>query len=164
MAKKNQFLIDGLFGFDGRFRRSEYWIASIGVGVVRFVVLLAASAALGMGVREASMVMPLRIGLDLLFLWPSAAIAIKRGHDRNRSALFTGVLLAIIYVVAEVSTALTGAGQMVAGGVVALLMFPVIIYLFIDYGLIDGTKGPNRYGSSPKGHQGVGAEVANTFD
>jgi uncharacterized membrane protein YhaH (DUF805 family) len=164
MAKKNQFLVDGLFGFDGRFRRSEYWIASIGVGVVRFVVMLAAGAALGMGITEVSKTLPLRVGLDLLFLWPSAAIAIKRGHDRNRSALFTGVMLAIIYVVAEVSTALTGAGQMVAGGVVALLMFPVIIYMFIDYGLIDGTKGPNRYGSSPKGHQGVGAEVAKTFD
>jgi uncharacterized membrane protein YhaH (DUF805 family) len=164
MAKKNQFLVDGLFGFDGRFRRSEYWIASIGVGVVRFVVMLVAGAALGMGITEVSKTLPLRVGLDLLFLWPSAAIAIKRGHDRNRSALFTGVMLAVIYVVAEVSTALTGAGQMVAGGVVALLMFPVIIYMFIDYGLIDGTKGPNRYGPSPKGHQGVGAEVAKTFD
>jgi uncharacterized membrane protein YhaH (DUF805 family) len=49
MAKKNQFLLDGLFGFDGRFRRSEYWIASIGVGVVRFVIMLAAGAALASG-------------------------------------------------------------------------------------------------------------------
>lgn len=164
MARKNTYFIDGLFGFDGRFRRSEYWIASIGLGVVRFVVLLVASAVLGMGVTEASMVLPLRLGLDLLFLWPSAAIAIKRGHDRNRSALFTSILLAIIYLVAEVSTALTSMGQMMAGGGVALLMFPVIIYMFIDYGLIDGTKGANRYGPSPKGHQGAGAEVAKAFD
>lgn len=164
MAKKNQFLIDGLFRFDGRFRRSEYWIASIGLGVVRFVIYVSVAAAMGVGMVEASKMLPLRIGLDLVFLWPSAAIAIKRGHDRNRSALFTGVLLALIYGVSEVSGILTVAGNAMAGGVVALLMFPVLIYMFIDYGLIDGTKGPNRYGASPKGHAGSGADVAKTFD
>ncbi len=163
MAKQNHF-IDGLFGFDGRFRRSEYWIASIGLSVVRFVVLLIAAGVLGVGITEASKHLLVRIGLDLIFLWPSAAIAIKRGHDRNRPALFTGGLLALVYGVGEVSTSLTAAGQTMAGSVSAVLMLPVLIYMFIDYGLIDGTKGPNRYGASPKGHQGSGADVAKTFD
>jgi uncharacterized membrane protein YhaH (DUF805 family) len=163
MARKN-FLIDGLFGFDGRFRRSEYWIASIGLSVVSFVVLLSASAALGLSIMDTSRTLWLRLGQNLLFLWPSAAIAIKRGHDRNRSALYTGVLLAVINLASIASMSLSKAGQATAGGVVGLLMLPVLIYLFIDYGLIDGTKGPNRYGASPKGHQGVGVEVAKAFD
>ena len=166
MAKQNHPLIEGLFSFEGRFRRSEYWIASIGIGVVRMVVLLIAGATMGVGMTEVSQSLPLRIGLDLVFLWPSAAVAIKRGHDRNRSTLLTCVLLSIIYVTSEAATALTaaGGGSVMAGGVAALLMFPVVIYMFIDYGLIDGTKGPNRYGPSPKGHQGLGDEVAKTFD
>ena len=45
MARKTHPVSEGLFHFDGRFRRSEYWIASIGLGVVRFVVLIAIGAA-----------------------------------------------------------------------------------------------------------------------
>jgi uncharacterized membrane protein YhaH (DUF805 family) len=168
MAKKNHPLIEGLFSFEGRFRRSEYWLASIGIGVVRMVVLLIAGAFMGEGVTQVSQSLPLRIGLDLIFLWPSAAVAVKRGHDRNRATLFTCVLLAIIYATSETATAMTsagaGTGGLMAGGFVALLMFPVLIYMLIDYGLIDGTKGPNRYGPSPKGHQGLGDELAKTFD
>jgi uncharacterized membrane protein YhaH (DUF805 family) len=166
MAKQNHPLIEGLFSIEGRFRRSEYWIASIGIGVVRMVVLLIAGATMGVGMAEVSQSLPLRIGLDLVFLWPSAAVAIKRGHDRNRATLLTCVLLFIIYVTSEAATTLTaaGGGSVMAGGVAALLMFPVAIYMFVDYGLIDGTKGPNRYGPSPKGHQGLGDEVAKTFD
>lgn len=164
MARKN-FLIDGLFGFDGRLRRSEYWIASIGVGFIRFVILAIAAGVQGAGLTEAAQNLPVRIGLDLVFLWPSAAIAIKRGHDRNRSALFTGVLLALIYVVGEVSAYYSkAAGETLIGAAIAMLVLPIIVYMFIDYGLIDGTKGPNRYGPSPKGHQGVGLELAKTFD
>jgi len=162
MAKKNQFLIDGLFGFDGRFRRSEYWIASIGLAVVRLVVLVIGAAVLGVGFTAAGNNAPLRIGLDLLFLWPSAAILIKRGHDRNRSAMYSGGLLAVTYALTWSAIALKS--QYAVLGVIGLLLIAIGVYMFIDYGLIDGTKGPNRYGASPKGHPGSGADIAKTFD
>jgi uncharacterized membrane protein YhaH (DUF805 family) len=150
MAKKNHFLIDGLFGFDGRFRRSEYWIASIGLTIVRLVALLVICGVMGVGLVEASRMPLVRLGLDLLFLWPAAAITIKRGHDRNRSALYTSVLLFVLYGSGGVLTFLTQGGNQlaVAGG--SVLLLPFMLYMFIDYGLIDGTKGDNRYGPSPK--------------
>jgi uncharacterized membrane protein YhaH (DUF805 family) len=150
MAKKNQFLIDGLFGFEGRFRRSEYWIASIGLTVVRLVTLLAICGVLGVGMIEVSRMPLVRHGLDVLFLWPAAAITIKRGHDRNRSALFTSGLLVVLYGSGVVLTFLSQAGNQLAVFVVSVLMLPFILYMFIDYGLIDGTKGSNRFGPSPK--------------
>ncbi|PIB91512.1 DUF805 domain-containing protein [Caulobacter sp. FWC2] len=150
MAKKNQFLIDGLFGFDGRFRRSEYWIASIGLTIVRMVVLLVICGVLGKGLVEASRMPLVRHGLDLLFLWPAAAITIKRGHDRNRSTLFTSVMLAVLYGAGGVITFLGLSGNQLAVGAFSLLMLPFMLYMFIDYGLIDGTNGDNRYGRSPK--------------
>ncbi|WP_395444216.1 DUF805 domain-containing protein [Caulobacter sp. UC70_42] len=150
MAKKNQFLLDGLFGFDGRFRRSEYWIASIGLTIVRLVVLLVICGVLGMGLTEASRLPLVRHGLDLLFLWPAAAITIKRGHDRNRSALFTSVMLVVLYGSGVGLTLLTQGGNQLAVAGVSVLLLPFMLYMFIDYGLINGTKGDNRYGPSPK--------------
>lgn len=164
MARKSHPLIDGLFGFDGRFRRSEYWLSSIGLGVVRFVLLIAIGATLTNGVVTASTNMPVRIGLTLLFLWPSAAIAIKRGHDRDRPAWWTLSVLGAIYVLGEVGAAFSAAGDTLKAGIAGLLVLLPSIYMFIDYGLIDGTKGPNRYGASPKGHAGAGEDVAKTFD
>jgi uncharacterized membrane protein YhaH (DUF805 family) len=164
MARKTHPVIEGLFSFDGRFRRSEYWIASIGLGVVRFVLLIAIGAAIGMGMAEASTYMPLSLGLTVLFLWPSAAIAIKRGHDRNRPAWWTLTLIAAGLGLGQTSAAFNAAGDVMTAGVLGLLIIPVGLYMFIDYGLIDGTKGPNRYGASPKGHGGQGDDVAKTFD
>lgn len=164
MAKKNQFLIDGLLGFDGRFRRSEYWIASIGLAIVRMVVLLIGATILGMGFTEAGNSLPLRIGMDLFFMWPYAAITIKRGHDRNRSARYTCVLFGAMYALSWSAMALVLSGEVIVGGVVSLGLIALGLYFLIDYGFIDGTKGPNPYGLSPKGHAGSGADVAKAFD
>lgn len=150
MARKTSHFIDGLFGFDGRFRRSEYWIASIGLGIVRLVTLGVSAAVLGMGFVQASNVFPLRVGLDLVFLWPYAAIAIKRGHDRNRSARYTSVLLVLLYGLAWIGSWLLHAGDATLGALLGLVMLPIALYMLIDYGFIDGTKGPNRYGASDK--------------
>lgn len=149
MAKKNH-LLDGLFGFEGRYRRSEYWIASIGLAIVRLVALSVGAVVLGMGWVEASNFFSLRVGLDLMFLWPYAAIAIKRGHDRNRSARYTGVLLALLYGIAWGGSWLLQAGDAILGAVLGLVMLPIAFYMLIDYGFIDGTKGSNRYGPSDK--------------
>jgi uncharacterized membrane protein YhaH (DUF805 family) len=150
MAKKNQFLIDGLFGFDGRFRRSEYWIASIGLALVRLVALGLCTVILGVSWTQASKIFPIRIGLDLLFLWPYAAITIKRGHDRNRSARYTGGLLALMYGISWSGSWLLQAGDAMLGAMLGLALLPIALYILIDYGFIDGTKGPNRYGASDK--------------
>jgi uncharacterized membrane protein YhaH (DUF805 family) len=162
MARKN-FLIDGLFGFEGRLRRSEYWIASIGLGVVRFVVLMVAWAFALTHQRMDAKSLPVRLGIDLLFLWPSAAIVVKRGHDRNRSTAYSGVVLAVLYGLSTAYSILVTRGRMTEAMLCSLVVLVGAIYMLIDYGIIDGTKGPNRYGPSPKGHQGVGVEVAKAF-
>ena len=166
MAHRTHPLIDGLFSFDGRFRRSEYWIASIGLAVVRLAALGLGAAILGLGWVQAGNSFPLRIGLDLLFLWPYTAFAIKRGHDRNRSARFTGVLMALIYGISWSGSWLIQAGDLMLGSMLGLLVGVIAIYMLIDYGFIDGTKGPNRYGPSPKGigPQHAQQDIATVFE
>lgn len=150
MARKTNPFMDGFFSFDGRYRRSEYWFASFGLAFVRLVTLGLSAGLLRVSWTQASQIFPLRIGLDLVFLWPYAAIAIKRGHDRNRSARYTVVVLAVFYGIAWSGSWLLQAGEATLGAMLGVLLLPLSLYMLIDYGLIDGTKGPNRYGASDK--------------
>ncbi len=174
MAKKRtHFLIEGLFGFEGRMRRSEFWLMSIGVGVIKFVLALVISGLMGLAVTDprGSYV---RIGLDVLFFWPALAFAVKRGHDRNRSTAYsialTVIMAALGFAMIALAAPVTAAGanvDMGAVGVLALVWLiyvAVLIYWFVDYGCLDGTKGRNRFGASPKGLKGPGdKDVSEAF-
>lgn len=165
MAKKMHPLVQGLFSFDGRMRRSEYWLTSFGLGV--FKAVLTGLLALLTGQLETKDGGSASGIVELLFLWPTMAVLVKRGHDRNRSALFSIGLLVAVFIVAMV----TAFSQM-SGGTSPVLIIGVILtvaiigYLFIDYGFIDGAQGPNRYGPSPKGigPQQQQQDLATIFD
>ena len=143
MAKKRTHpLIEGLVSFEGRMRRSEYWLVIIGLAVVKAPLTMLGGLT---GSQGALMV---RLLLELLFLWPGLALMVKRGHDRNRPAIFSIGLQAVLFVVAVVF------GVMPDGGVkyAAMAVLAVLaIYTFIEFACLDGTQGPNRYGRSPKG-------------
>lgn len=164
MANKTHPLVQGLFSFDGRMRRSEYWLTSLGLGIFKAILTFMLAAFTGeLGRTDGGWA---SIVIELLFLWPTLAILVKRGHDRNRPALFSIGLMVVLLVVAMVMGALQ-----VAGG--SMLMFACLIvivgaagFMLIDYGFIDGTQGPNRYGPSPKGigPQHAQQDLAQVFD
>ncbi len=164
MAKKTHPLVQGLFSFDGRMRRSEYWLASIGLGIVKGVLAAGIAVSTGqLGTTDGGWA---SIIIEMVFLWPSLALMVKRGHDRNRPALFSfGILFVVV-----VATVGMGVGQAFGANLAMLACLAVIIgaigYLFIDYGFIDGTQGPNRYGPSPKGigPQHAPQNLASVFD
>ena len=62
--------------------------------------------------------------IGLASLWPSLAIVVKRGHDRDQT-----------------------------GWMALIMIIPIVGWFFwlINYGILDGTPGPNQYGPSPKG-------------
>lgn len=143
-----------LFSFEGRSRRSHFWIGwliCLGVGVVAGWI-------------------PLLGGLiSLALIWPNLAISVKRLHDMGHS----GWLVAIPWVVSIV-------GVFVAIGLIGVTAFanaaaleredPAAIFALIGpalglFGLLalvnlgfllwigvsDGQAGDNRFGPNPKG-------------
>jgi len=142
-----------LFSFEGRTRRSHFWIGwliCLGVGVVAGWI-------------------PILGGLiSLALIWPNLAIAVKRLHDMGKS----GWLIAIPWVVSVFGTiaafsmigitAFTNAAALDEGdplaimallgpalGLVGLLVLVNLGFL-LWIGLSDGQQGPNRFGSNPK--------------
>ena len=56
--------------------------------------------------------------------WASAALNVKRLHDRNKSAWWV---------------------------IVTFLPYIGPIFVIVELGILDGTKGPNQFGADPKG-------------
>lgn len=161
-------LTQKLFSFDGRLRRRDWWLLGIALGVVSVLVQWAIGTAMGVNVfnpaantvegasRTAGIV---GLAVGLAFLWPSAALSIKRGHDRNRPAWIIILFYVLVFAMqgsgllfapaAGATPAELSPGLMITG-LLGLLVAVFGIYILIDYGFLDGTAGPNKYGPSPK--------------
>jgi len=115
-----------LFGFQGRITRLDFWLAQLFYLAAIFVAIYSLSyIARSVGDAEGSRY---TLGgvmiIGYLFLaWSSLAVAIKRYHDRNKSGWW----------------------------VLASLVPIVSLFVIVELGFFDGTRGSNRYGLSPKG-------------
>lgn len=83
--------------------------------------------------------------IRLLLLWPALAIAVKRGHDRNRPAAWI-ILLYAIEAAVEFLARLGAAFRLW----LMIAEFAFLAYVIVDLGLLDGSKGANRFGPSPE--------------
>lgn len=131
-------MLEGLFGFRGRMRRRDWWIAQLGsTAAAAIVLIVAAYAADATHARQSS---PQRIafgGLGVIValgvIWINLATSAKRFHDQDLSAWFY------------------------------LIGFVPVIGNFVLLGLLgfrDSREGQNRWGASQK----YPADSAAVFD
>ncbi|WAC59418.1 DUF805 domain-containing protein [Brevundimonas sp. SL130] len=145
-----------LFAFEGRTRRSHFWIGwliLLGVGVVAGWLPIIGSL------------------ISLALIWPNLAISVKRLHDMGK----TGWLIAIpwassvvffivgfvMVVMAAVANGMTDYDfdedpaamlALIGPGIIAFLLSAVVPLIFLLWiGLVDSQKGDNRYGPNSKG-------------
>jgi uncharacterized membrane protein YhaH (DUF805 family) len=157
-------LSDKLFSFEGRLRRRDWWLLSILLFVFQLIVTVVAAFAL-IGPQEAlfesrglnshipSPLNVLTIGIELLLVWPSLAVMVKRRHDRDDS----GAVFVVLYFLGLALTYLPA--TLLGGGVAALAMLGLAtgavslvigLWFLIAMGFLEGTPGSNRFGPSPK--------------
>ncbi|KSB88435.1 hypothetical protein AS593_05235 [Caulobacter vibrioides] len=131
-----------LFGFQGRLRRRDYWLFTIAIGVLNIALLFGLSGILGVAYTD-----PWMQAVSLITAWPGIAVMVKRLHDRNRSGWFA----LIAWVPSLTALALIPFANQTYLMVNSIFSALVGIWILVDLGILDGTKGPNRYGASPKG-------------
>lgn len=172
-------LKDLLFGFKGRTRRRDWWIWSIGTSVAWTVAFTALGGLLfggvwaraqlsGAGVAGGWPMTAFGMAGVLPLLWVQAALAAKRTHDRNQSALIAvglTVLSGLVSFAPEVVDLVTGSSLTDSQFNTLLLAVnlgtvAINLYLLVVLGFLDGTRGPNRFGRSPKGIGGDPADRA----
>lgn len=130
------------FSYEGRIRRRDFWLCLLGIMIAHSILARVVVAMFwpfasvwvmwpddfhaGFSARFWEPWMqawPALSLLNLVFLWSWFAVWVKRCHDRDKSGFW-----------------------------VLLGFFPIIgwAWAVIEFGLLDGTPGPNRYGPSPK--------------
>ena len=111
-----------LFRFNGRIRRQQYWLATLGAWVV-YAVIVTVLTMLTQGGGALALIGNILIAVVFVACWWAFfAIQVKRWHDRDKSWVW-------IFV-----------------GLITLEIWPLI-----ECGFLDGTPGPNKFGPSPKG-------------
>lgn len=151
--------------FSGRSRRMEYWMfvlfqALLGVAFTVLIMIVGGAAAMGGGNPGALMaagggVMILSLLYMLVCLAliiPAIAVGVRRLHDTNRSGWWLLAPLGpYVLMFAAIAMAASGSGSgaaiLSAVGGIGVLVLGVMLLVFL---LLDGTKGPNRFGPDPK--------------
>lgn len=140
-----------LFGFSGRINRAEYWFAML-------VYFLAGLVLAGIGIVAGDTVawQAVRFIVDLALAVSGLAVAVKRLHDRDKSAwwllFFYAFPVVLIFIALAAGFAATnGIGEMAAGwGFLAkfciLAAVGIGFWFFVELACFRGTRGYNRYG------------------
>ena len=165
-------IIQILFSGKGRIRRSTYWLWIILTIVFNMAVIGGAYLALiGLDggfqgyLAEMKNIMAGKLDtfsyvyfvLYIFMLWPTICINAKRWHDRNRPGWIAVILVAASIVSLGLTIAVSNAPSVALSAgrtVIQLLVFGLGLWNFVECGCMDGTKGPNKYGPSPKGIAG----------
>jgi len=159
--------------FSGRSRRKEYWMYQLGLIILYTLIVVLALALGGFGIMSgdptalasaaggAMIIMILYFLVVLALFIPSLAVLVRRLHDTDRSGWW------VLAPIAPYLLVFAGAGMMAAspenaaaGGILSLIgglgTLALGITLFV-FTVLDGTRGPNRFGPDPKNP--VSAEV-----
>ena len=146
-------LVHVLTGFSGRLRRRDFWIGLI---LILIVEIALSGVVLGGMMRPTGATDIERVALWpalAILLWGSAALIVKRLHDRDKSALWYplfGIAPALCYHLGvvysgNISNVLSPAQQgfWLLGGI-------LWVWAIVELGFMPGTTGPNRYGPDPR--------------
>ena len=127
-----------LFSFRGRINRMPYWLVSLAM-LICVAAVFALVAANGSWQSAAPLLL-----LFVPWIWIGFALAVKRLHDRNKSAWW----LIVFYVLPGL---LESMGNVVGGAEIVLLIasMAISIWALVELGFLRGTPGPNDYGPDP---------------
>jgi uncharacterized membrane protein YhaH (DUF805 family) len=139
--------------FEGRINRKRYWMGLIVLIIIMMVVMFGAIYLVGGSIGAADFQTRLiTFVLQLLFLYPSTALMVKRLHDRNRPSYWAAIL--IVPMVLKSLTDLMGMtgdplNQNALDYLLNIIVFVVSVWFFIELGCLRGTVGSNQYGPDP---------------
>jgi uncharacterized membrane protein YhaH (DUF805 family) len=131
--------------FEGRIGRQSFWIAVAILGVVEFAAHFVAVQM--QGDRLSAIV-------DLAFVYPEFAVALKRAHDRNMPVVFLIVFFAgsaVLDLLAVMEMAAVEDQPTIIATLIAVPFTILSLFLLVELGFRKGVDGPNQYGPDPLG-------------
>ena len=143
-------LLEMYFNPSGRINRSTYWqqgilLLNVIWGLSVAVVIVIALVSIGTNVDRLLddilwdpgnyiLLIFFIVILVAIYWWNNFAIAVKRLHDRDKSAWW----LVLWWAISGIGGALT----------FGIASFVVAVWMLVELGFLEGTRGPNRYDDS----------------
>ncbi|QRG78984.1 DUF805 domain-containing protein [Citrobacter sp. R56] len=124
-----------LFSFKGRIGRRDFWIW-VGLWFVGMLVLFTLASKEWLEIKTAAFAL-------VCMLWPTAAVMVKRLHDRGRSGLWALLMILAWMLLAGNWVMLPGVWQWVVGRFVPTV---ILVMMLVDLGAFVGTQGENKFG------------------
>ena len=124
-----------MFSIKGRIGRRDFWIW-MAIWVLAMSVLFTLAGTNLLNVQTAAFIL-------VCLLWPTAAVTIKRLHDRGKSGIWALLMILAWMLLAGNWSVLPGVWQWV---VVRFVPTLIIVMMFIDLGAFVGTQGENKFG------------------
>ena len=139
--------------FDGRINRAKCWPGAIVLGIVLLVVLYGSIFAAGGSIHDQdTRGRTITLAVQLVFLYPLAALMVKRLHDRNRPGYFAAFLL-VPLVLKGVTDVMGFTGNPLNPNMLDYVFLAILgivgIWFFVELGCLRGTVGSNQYGPDP---------------
>ena len=141
-----------LLGFDGRISRTQFWIGLVIIVAAELILMWLLDIPF---FPDALKEMPVRLiefAIQVIVLYPTAAIAVKRLHDRDKPGIYVLWLIGLTLIIAFTNLfGLTddpknpGSLDFVLGFCAAVIGLAFLVEL----GFRRGTAGGNRYGPDP---------------
>ncbi|HID4045400.1 TPA: DUF805 domain-containing protein [Pluralibacter gergoviae] len=128
-----------LFSIKGRIGRRDFW-AWMAVWLLAMMMLFIAAGRAWLELQTAAFAL-------VCLLWPTAAVTIKRLHDRGRSGLWALLLVLAWMLLAGNWTQFGGIWSWAVG---RLLPTVILVMLVIELGAFVGTQGENKYGKETR--------------
>lgn len=126
------------FDFTGRVNRAKYWLVTIANTLIM-------AALVFMAIIEKSWTLGILAGLVWCVVTVSGfAIAVKRLHDRNKSAWWLLIFYGLPFLAGS-----TAATWHEIGWALHLVSVVVTFWVVIELGCLEGTPGKNDYGNNP---------------
>jgi len=145
------------FSFRGRINRAKYWLALLIFGIVGVVQSLG-----GLAFGNAALFQIVNYLIDIAILVASIAVAIRRLHDRDRSAWWLVLFYLGPVVLAGAGGAMMWAGESSLGLTEDWSLFPrlgllgglaLVVWGLVEIGFRRGSAGYNRFGPDPLAKQ-----------
>lgn len=124
------------FSFKGRVGRRDFWIW-MGIWLALMVVLFTLAGQNWLDTQSAAFAL-------VALLWPTAAMLVKRLHDRDKSGWWALLLIVAWILAAGNWSMLPGVWQWGIGRFIPSL---ICMMVFLDCGVFAGTSGDNRFGA-----------------
>ena len=124
-----------LFSFKGRIGRRDFWIWMV-TWVVAMLLLFFVAYNAWLSTQTAAFAL-------VCLLWPTAAVVVKRLHDRGKSGYWALLLVLAWMLLAGNWAVLPGVWQWAVGRFVPTL---ILVGMLIDLGAFIGTQDENKYG------------------